>query len=54
MIKNMVGVFTQIEKLEEVAGAPKENVNPENVLKILGTIEDQIDCKIGDLLEMIK
>lgn len=64
MIKNMVGVFTQIEKLQDVTGLkPKEEkaetfrstgVNPENVLVVLGDIENVIDQKVGRLLSMIK
>ena len=54
MIMNMVGVFTQIEKLEDVAGVEKTGVNPENVLMVLGDIENVIDQKVGRLLSMIK
>ncbi|CAL6029528.1 Outer_dynein arm-docking complex subunit 2 [Hexamita inflata] len=54
MEKNMVGVFTQIEKLYQASGLDKVNVNKENVLMVLSEVEGVVDQKVNKLLQLIK
>lgn len=50
MSNQMVGVFGNIEKLNQVAGLEQQNINGENVLLVLSEIEGVIDGRVNKLL----